>query len=162
MPILPEEVEGRVRIATNIVREVSGVQPLSFRCPRLWGSSKVLNKLEELGYISDASFPLYFYGKPFVPYHPSEKDWTQPGQMKILEIPNFCDLTMESQDQSPFFGPNSNDVLKPGMMVSIDVSFFGHPEFNGVRIETGYEITENGPVPLSKKMDALFLEKKLI
>ena len=60
--------------------------------------------------------------------------------------------------ESPFFGPNSDDVLKPGMMVSIDVSFFGHPEFNGVRIETGYEITGNGPVPLSKKMDALFLE----
>jgi Xaa-Pro aminopeptidase len=62
--------------------------------------------------------------------------------------------------ESPFFGPNSKDVLKPGMMVSIDVSFFGHPEFNGVRIETGYEITETGPVALSKKMDSLFLEKE--
>ncbi len=98
MPILPEEAEGRIRIATNIVKEVSGLQPLSFRCPRLWGSTKVVNTLEGLGYISDASFPLYFYGKPFVPYHPSDKDWTQPGQMNILEIPNFCDLTMESQD----------------------------------------------------------------
>lgn len=58
--------------------------------------------------------------------------------------------------ESPFFGPNSDDVLKPGMMVSIDISFFGHPEFSGVRIETGYEITETGPLPLSKKMDALF------
>jgi Xaa-Pro aminopeptidase len=62
--------------------------------------------------------------------------------------------------ESPFFGPNSEDVLKPGMMVSVDVSFFGHPEFNGVRIETGYEITENGPVALSEKMDSLFLEKE--
>lgn len=62
--------------------------------------------------------------------------------------------------ESPFFGPNSEDVLRPGMMVSIDVSFFGHPEFNGVRIETGYEITENGPVALSEKMDSLFLEKE--
>jgi Xaa-Pro aminopeptidase len=59
--------------------------------------------------------------------------------------------------ESPFFGPNSNDVLKPGMMVCVDVSFFGHPEFNGARIETGYEITENGPLPLSEKMDQLFL-----
>ena len=58
--------------------------------------------------------------------------------------------------ESPFFGPNSDDILKPGMMVSIDISFFGHPEFNGVRIETGYEITGTGPLPLSKKMDALF------
>ncbi|OGV70724.1 MAG: hypothetical protein A2283_16505 [Lentisphaerae bacterium RIFOXYA12_FULL_48_11] len=60
--------------------------------------------------------------------------------------------------ESPFFGPHSYDVLKPGMTVCIDVSFFGHPEFNGARIETGYRITARGPVPLSKKMDALFCE----
>ncbi|MEC3879524.1 Xaa-Pro peptidase family protein [Parapedobacter sp. 10938] len=59
--------------------------------------------------------------------------------------------------ESPFFGPQSNDVLQPGMMVCIDISFFGHPEFHGVRIETGYEITADGPVPLSPMMDALFL-----
>ncbi|NLF16051.1 MAG: aminopeptidase P family protein [Lentisphaerae bacterium] len=58
--------------------------------------------------------------------------------------------------ESPFFGPNSVDVLKPGMTVCIDVSFFGHPEFHGARIETGYEITERGPVPMSPKMDAHF------
>lgn len=97
-PILPSEVEGRLREATKIVLEVSKVQPVSFRSPRLWGSTKVLNVLEELGYIADTSFPLYFYGKPFVPYHPSSEDWTQPGRMNILEIPNFCDLSMESKD----------------------------------------------------------------
>jgi Xaa-Pro aminopeptidase len=59
--------------------------------------------------------------------------------------------------ESPFFGPHSQDELKPGMTVCIDVSFFGHPEFNGVRIETGYEITAKGPVPLSPKLDARFL-----
>jgi Xaa-Pro aminopeptidase len=58
--------------------------------------------------------------------------------------------------ESPFFGPNSSDVLRPGMTVCVDVSFFGHPEFNGTRIETGYEITENGAVPMSPKMDAYF------
>lgn len=99
MPILPEEVEGRISRATDIVKEISGLQPLSFRCPRLWGSTKVVNILEKLGYISDASFPLYFHGKPFVPYHPSENDWTRAGDMNILEIPNFCDLTMESKDE---------------------------------------------------------------
>ena len=57
--------------------------------------------------------------------------------------------------ESPFFGPNSDDVLNPGMVVCIDVSFFGHPEFNGARIETGYEITEKGAVPLSAKMDQI-------
>jgi len=57
--------------------------------------------------------------------------------------------------ESPFFGPNSEDVLEPGMTVCVDVSFFGHPEFNGVRIETGYEITAAGPVPMSPMMDAI-------
>jgi len=54
--------------------------------------------------------------------------------------------------ESPFFGPGSDDVLTPGMTICVDVSFFGHPEFNGARIETGYEITESGAVPLSPKM----------
>jgi peptidoglycan-N-acetylglucosamine deacetylase len=97
-PILPSEVEGRLSISTQIVRKVSGVRPVSFRCPRLWGSTKVLNVLEKLGYVADASFPLYYYRTPFVPYHPSAKDWTKPGKMKIVEIPNFCDLSMESND----------------------------------------------------------------
>ncbi|HOW73515.1 MAG TPA: polysaccharide deacetylase family protein [Phycisphaerae bacterium] len=117
-PILPSEVEGRLREATRIVREVSGVRPTSFRCPRLWGSTKVLNVLEKLGYLADASFPLYFYQKPFVPYHPSAKDWTRPGRMRIVEIPNFCDLSMESndpyqrdRDQWPVFRTESAEFL---------------------------------------------------
>jgi len=58
--------------------------------------------------------------------------------------------------EAPFFGPGSDDVLQPGMAVCVDVSFFGHPEFNGVRIETGYEITAAGAVPFSPMMDRLF------
>lgn len=59
--------------------------------------------------------------------------------------------------ESPFFGPHSNDVLQPGMMICVDISFFGHPEFHGLRIETGYEVTENGIVPLSPRIDAHFI-----
>ena len=117
-PILPSEVEGRLRVATQIVRKASGERPVSFRCPRLWGSTNVLNVLEKLGYLTDASFPLYFYRKPFVPYHPSAKDWTRPGRMRILEIPNFCDLSMEShdpyqrdRDQWPLFRTESAEAL---------------------------------------------------
>jgi Xaa-Pro aminopeptidase len=63
-----------------------------------------------------------------------------------------------NEAEAPFFGPRSLDVLKPGMTVCIDVSYFGHPEFHGVRIETGYEITEKGPVPMSPKMDRVCTE----
>jgi Xaa-Pro aminopeptidase len=50
-------------------------------------------------------------------------------------------------------------VLQPGMTVCVDISFFGHPEFNGARIETGYEITETGARPLSPKLDALHTQQ---
>ena len=117
-PILPSEVEGRLREATRLVRKASGEQPVSFRCPRLWGSTRVLNVLEKLGYLTDASFPLYFFRKPFVPYHPSAKDWTREGRMRIWEIPNLCDLSMEShdpyqrdRDQWPVFRTQSAKAL---------------------------------------------------
>ncbi|WP_262249215.1 polysaccharide deacetylase family protein [Parapedobacter soli] len=117
-PILPAEVEGRLTEATRIVEEVSGERPTSFRCPRLWGSTRVVNVLEDLGYTSDASFPLYFYQSPIGPYHPSAEDWTKPGNMQLVEIPNFCDLTMESndpyqrdRDQWPLFRTKSAHAL---------------------------------------------------
>lgn len=117
-PILKSEVEGRLREGTRLVQEASGERPLSFRCPRLWGSTTVINVLEKLGYVTDASLPLYFYGKPFEPYHPSVEDWTQQGKMNILEIPNFCDLSMEShdpyqrdRDQWPLFRTKSANFL---------------------------------------------------
>jgi len=117
-PILPSEVEGRLRQATEIIREVTGIQPVSFRCPRLWGSTTVVNVLEKLGYIADASLPMYFYQNQLAPYHPSVTDWTAAGDMSILEIPNFCDLSMESndpyqrdRDQWPLFRTKSAELL---------------------------------------------------
>ena len=77
------------------------------------------------------------------------------GLSKYLVCP-FAHTIGLHEAESPFFGPHSDDVLKPGMTVCVDVSFFGHPEFNGVRIETGYEITESGALPFSPAMDALF------
>ncbi|MDZ4198685.1 MAG: polysaccharide deacetylase family protein [Kiritimatiellia bacterium] len=118
-PVLPDEVEGRIREGSKRVLKAAGVQPVSFRCPRLWGSTRVLQILEKLGYVADASLPLYFYRKQIVPYHPSARDWTQTGKMKILEIPNFCDLKMKSKDpyqrdrdQWPLFRTHSANRLE--------------------------------------------------
>ena len=88
---------------------------------------------------------------------PARAYFAKHGLSKYLVCP-FAHTIGLHEAESPFFGPHSHDVLRPGMTVCIDVSFFGHPEFNGVRIETGYEITANGPVPFSKKMDALLCE----
>lgn len=41
---------------------------------------------------------MYFYRKQIAPYHPAEHDWTTPGDLNLLDVPNFADMTMESQD----------------------------------------------------------------
>ncbi|MCQ2379858.1 MAG: Xaa-Pro peptidase family protein [Victivallaceae bacterium] len=85
---------------------------------------------------------------------PGRKYFEKHDLLKYLVCP-FAHTIGLLEAEAPFFGPNSDDVLRPGMTVCVDVSFFGHPEFNGARIETGYLITENGPVPFSEKLDAL-------
>lgn len=97
-PLLKHEVFPRLKLATEWVERYSGVRPVSFRSPRLWGSTEVVNSLEKLGYVSDASYPMYFYRERFAPYHPSADDWTKEGSLKLVEIPNFADMTMASED----------------------------------------------------------------
>ena len=96
--LLEQEVEPRLRLATKWVEQVAGVRPVSFRAPRLFGSTAVCNALERLGYVSDASYPMYHYGEPIVPYHPSRDDWTKVGDSRLIEIPNFANLSMTSSD----------------------------------------------------------------
>ncbi|MBP5638266.1 MAG: polysaccharide deacetylase family protein [Victivallales bacterium] len=99
MPILPEEVEHRLELNTEIIEKLAGVRPTSFRCPRLWGSTAVCNALERLGYKADVTYPMYFYREQLAPYHPSKDDWTKKGDLKLVEIPNFADLSMKSNDE---------------------------------------------------------------
>ncbi len=117
-PIFPFEIEGRIREATKIVKNISGIKPISFRCPRLWGSTQVTNVLEKLGYKADVTLPLYFYRNLYAPYHPSSDNWVEHGDMNLVEIPNFCDLSMVSndpynrdRDQWPLFRTESADAL---------------------------------------------------
>lgn len=86
---------------------------------------------------------------------PARAYFKKKGLSKYLVCP-FVHTIGLHEAESPFFGPNSDDVLQPGMTVCIDVSFFGHPEFHGARIETGYEISKKGILPLSPIMDAHF------
>ena len=86
---------------------------------------------------------------------PARAFFAQHGFSDYLVCP-FAHTIGLHEAESPFFGPGSQDVLAPGMAVCIDISYFGHPEFNGTRIETGYEITPDGAVPLSPKMDRYF------
>ena len=117
-PLLTEEVPFRLRVATDWVTAALGEQPVSFRCPRLWGSTAVCSALESLGYVADASYPLYYHEKQLVPYHPSRDNWLESGDLKLVEIPNFCDMTVTSddpyhrdRDQWPLFRNKSAQAL---------------------------------------------------
>ncbi len=117
-PVLPEECYHRIEAATDAVQQTLGKKIVSFRAPRLWGSTAMVNALEDLGYIADASYSMYYYRDRLMPYHPSRENWTQEGDMKILEIPNFADMTMQStdqygrdRDQWPLFRTEGADAL---------------------------------------------------
>jgi Xaa-Pro aminopeptidase len=86
---------------------------------------------------------------------PGRAYYDRHGLAKYIVCP-FAHTIGLHEAESPFFGPNSDDALRPGMTVCIDISFFGHPEWHGARIETGYEITEEGPAPFSPELDARF------
>jgi len=98
-PVLPEECRHRIEVATDIVNKALGRPVTSFRVPRLFSSTAVTNALEDLGYVADASLPMYYHTQRVTPYHPSRDNWTEEGDMRILEIPNFADLTIESHDE---------------------------------------------------------------
>lgn len=118
MPVLPEEVPNRLRLATEWIEQVAGLRPVSFRAPRLFGSTAMVVALDELGYLADATYPMYYFRAQLAPYHPSSKDWTKKGRLKIVELPNFADLSMKSKDpygrdldQWPILRTKSADAL---------------------------------------------------
>ena len=118
LPVLPEEVPNRLRLCTELIESVAGVRPVSFRCPRLFGSTAVVNALDALGYVADATYPMYFFRDRLTPYHPSKEDWTRPGDLRIVELPNFADLSMESKDpygrdmdQWPLYRTEGTDAM---------------------------------------------------
>jgi len=134
-PLLPHEVKPRLELNTRWVEEIAGIRPVSFRCPRLFGSTTVCQALEDLGYVSDASYPMYFYRDRLQPYHPATNDWTQEGDMRLVQIPNFADLSLESKDtygrdcdQWPKFRTESSEHL----LRHID-NFLNHLNVCGVR-----------------------------
>jgi peptidoglycan/xylan/chitin deacetylase (PgdA/CDA1 family) len=111
-PLLPEEVENRIRRANEVVEQAAGVRPVSFRAPRLFGSTAMVKALERLGFIADATYPMYFYRERLRPYHPSADDWTQEGDLGLVELPNFADLDLRGAGLAhygPYQPPSGND-----------------------------------------------------
>ena len=101
--LLPEEIDHRLELATDIVAAAAGVRPVSFRCPRLQSSNQVIAALLRLGYVADSSYPTYFYADRLAPYHPSKHDWREAGNLPLLELPTFADFTSPLSDPSARF-----------------------------------------------------------
>lgn len=97
-PLFPHEIKDRLKIATDWITEAVGKRPITFRSPMLWGGTDCVNALEELGYIADATYPMHYYDNQLLPYHPSKDNWLEKGDLKILEIPNFANITIKSPD----------------------------------------------------------------
>ena len=117
-PVLPHEVEPRLKLATEWIENEINIRPAAFRAPRLFGSTAMVNALDNLGYLTDASYPMYHYRDRLTPYHPSRDDWTQQGDLRITELPNFADLSQKSEDpfgrdldQWPRFRTESADAV---------------------------------------------------
>jgi len=119
-PLLPEEVQPRIKLATDILEDIVGHKVVSWRCPRLFGGTHVTNALEALGYECDATYPMYFYNEQLFPYHPSHENWTQQGSLNLIEIIQFADMGIESKDeygrdkdQWPLYRTQSTEALIP-------------------------------------------------
>ena len=97
-PLLPSEIPNRLQVSQRIITRAIGRRPVSFRAPRLWGSTALVRALDDMGYIADATYPMFHFEEQLAPYHPSKRDWTKSGRMKILEIPNVADMGMRSCD----------------------------------------------------------------
>lgn len=60
--------------------------------------------------------------------------------------------------EPPIFGPKAKDIVKPGMILSIDIPIFIAP-WGGLRVEDGFLITQNGNIPLNNyKRDIINLK----
>jgi len=161
--LLPEEVKHRLEVATHTVEKSVGKRPVSFRSPRLWGSNSVVLALEELGYLADATYPMYLFEKQLIPYHPSKDNWKEKGDMNLLEIPNFADITKESnvpykrdRDQWPilrnkdakFLMEQVNNFIEHvhGKDLPAVVCFYFHPwEF--VKLPKSFDSEEGTVIP---------------
>lgn len=134
-PVLESEIAGRLTLATETIERVAGVRPVSFRAPRLFGSTKMVQVLADLGYTADSSLPAYFFGRSFLPYRPSESDWTKPGGLPLVEIPVFYDLEASadsdkhrSRDQWPMLRLKGREWF-----VDLCQRLFSHMERNQER-----------------------------
>lgn len=91
-PILEEEAQRRLSMNMEMVEDIIGERPVSFRAPRLWQGHGQVSALNAMGFKADLSYSVAAHKDRILPYHPSKDDWLSEGDLGILEIPNFAFL----------------------------------------------------------------------
>lgn len=99
--ILDDELENRLKINLEIVEKITGKTPKSFRSPRGFGSNKLIEVLEKLGFEQDSSYLQFNRGEKNFPYFASKDNWEEDGNSNILELPCFC-FNMENAKDNTF------------------------------------------------------------
>lgn len=99
--ILDEELEHRLKLNVEIVRKITGKNPKSFRSPRGFGSNKLIEVLENLGFEQDSSYLQFNRGDKNFPYFASKSNWEEEGNSNIIELPCFC-FDMENAADNSF------------------------------------------------------------
>ncbi len=88
--ILEEELENRLRKNAQIVKAISGADPVSFRSPRGFASDNLMRVLARLGFRVDSSYMQAMHLVRNFPYRVSKDDWKEEGDGEILELPLFA------------------------------------------------------------------------
>ncbi len=110
--ILKEELKPRLEKNIQIIEKITGERPVSFRAPRLWQGTNQLLVLEELGFLVDASYSQYKYKEMILPYHPARDNWLKKGNLRILELPNFCFINSNSKLSESYTGTDQWPKLR--------------------------------------------------
>lgn len=88
--ILEQELQYRLQLNRQLVQDLCGILPVSYRAPRLWQGDAQVRVLEALGFLVDASYSVAVHRNMVVPYHPSRTSWLKAGDLRLLEMPNFA------------------------------------------------------------------------
>ena len=99
--VLDDELENRLKINIEIVKKITKTYPKSFRSPRGFGNSKLIEILEKLGFEQDSSYLQFNRGEKNFPYFASRENWEEEGNSNILELPCFC-FEMENAEDNTF------------------------------------------------------------
>jgi peptidoglycan/xylan/chitin deacetylase (PgdA/CDA1 family) len=100
-PILEEELEYRLKINIDTIKEITNKDPVSFRSPRGFASNNLMKILEKLNFQIDSSYLQSIHLERDFPYYVSGEDWKMEGNSGILELPLFA-FELENADDNDF------------------------------------------------------------